>query len=275
MCCAVLSCPALCDSVDCSQPGSSVHRDSPGKNTGVSCHALLQGIFPTQESNWGLRSLACIAGSSLPAELPGKSKSFQAPQACPSRIVQTLRGPPTPLLTSLFSPSSAPCPVIPQPFPLPFTPCLSAPLTSYPPGLGLNSRLYWNQILSGDPEHTAGQAHSLRFRGDRHGMGAGLPSDTAKSGTTDALQDPAPFSPPFAGTPLASLPAWSRCQASCLSWLPALLGRAPPQCWHRYRLRLPTGYHLPAHVAALGLNHLLFWASITLRMLPSDPGPNA
>ena len=26
-------------------------RDSPGKNTGVDCHALLQGIFPTQGSN--------------------------------------------------------------------------------------------------------------------------------------------------------------------------------------------------------------------------------
>ena len=28
--------------------------DSPGKNTRVGCHALLQGIFPTQESNHGL-----------------------------------------------------------------------------------------------------------------------------------------------------------------------------------------------------------------------------
>ena len=28
--------------------------DSPGKNTGVSCHSLIQGIFPTQESNPGL-----------------------------------------------------------------------------------------------------------------------------------------------------------------------------------------------------------------------------
>ena len=28
--------------------------DSPGKNTGVDCHALLQGIFPTQGSNPGL-----------------------------------------------------------------------------------------------------------------------------------------------------------------------------------------------------------------------------
>ena len=29
-------------------------QDSPGKNTGVGCHFLLQGIFPTQESNPGL-----------------------------------------------------------------------------------------------------------------------------------------------------------------------------------------------------------------------------
>ena len=40
--------------MDCSPPGSSVHRDSPGKNTGVGCQALLQGIFPTQGSNPGL-----------------------------------------------------------------------------------------------------------------------------------------------------------------------------------------------------------------------------
>ena len=32
------SCPTLCDPVDCSPPGSSVYGDSPGKNTGVSCH---------------------------------------------------------------------------------------------------------------------------------------------------------------------------------------------------------------------------------------------
>ena len=45
------SCWTLCDPMDCSPPGSSVHRDSPGKNTGVGCPALLQGIFPTQGSN--------------------------------------------------------------------------------------------------------------------------------------------------------------------------------------------------------------------------------
>ena len=31
-----------------------IHGDSPGKNTGVGCHDLLQGIFPTQGSNPGL-----------------------------------------------------------------------------------------------------------------------------------------------------------------------------------------------------------------------------
>ena len=47
-------CLTLCNTIDCSPPGSSVHGDSPGENTGVGCHALLQGIFPTQVSNLGL-----------------------------------------------------------------------------------------------------------------------------------------------------------------------------------------------------------------------------
>ena len=38
----------LCGHMDYRPPGSSVHGDSPGKNTGVVCHAVLQGIFPTQ-----------------------------------------------------------------------------------------------------------------------------------------------------------------------------------------------------------------------------------
>ena len=47
-------CLTLCNPVDYSLPGSSVHGESPGKNTGLGCHALLQGIFPTQELNWDL-----------------------------------------------------------------------------------------------------------------------------------------------------------------------------------------------------------------------------
>ena len=48
------SCLTLCDPLDCSPPGSSVHGDSQGKNIGVGCHALLQGIFLTQGPNMHL-----------------------------------------------------------------------------------------------------------------------------------------------------------------------------------------------------------------------------
>ena len=51
VCLVTQSCPTLWDPTNCSPPGSSVHRDSPGKNTGVGCHALLWGIIPTQGSN--------------------------------------------------------------------------------------------------------------------------------------------------------------------------------------------------------------------------------
>ena len=55
LCLVAQSCPTLCDPMDCSLPGFSVHGDSPGKNTGVSCHALLQGDLPTQGLNPGLQ----------------------------------------------------------------------------------------------------------------------------------------------------------------------------------------------------------------------------
>ena len=45
--------PNLCNPMDYSPPGSSVHGDSSGKNSGVGCYALLQGIFPTQGLNPG------------------------------------------------------------------------------------------------------------------------------------------------------------------------------------------------------------------------------
>ena len=51
LCLATQLCPTLCDPMDCSLSGSSVHGDSPGKNTGMGCHALLQGIFQTEGLN--------------------------------------------------------------------------------------------------------------------------------------------------------------------------------------------------------------------------------
>ena len=47
-------CPTLCNPIDSSLSGSSVHGEFPGKNIRVGCRALLQGIFPSQGLNSGL-----------------------------------------------------------------------------------------------------------------------------------------------------------------------------------------------------------------------------
>ena len=54
---------SICDSMDCSPPGSSLHGDSPGKNTGVDCHALLQGISQARGWTW-VSWIFCVADSS-------------------------------------------------------------------------------------------------------------------------------------------------------------------------------------------------------------------
>ena len=57
MCVCVCVCVCVCyiDSVESnSLQHNGLRGSSPGKNTGVGCHALLQGIFPMQGSNLGL-----------------------------------------------------------------------------------------------------------------------------------------------------------------------------------------------------------------------------
>ena len=70
--------------------------DLPGKNTGVGCHALLQGIFPTQGSNPGVphcrRILYCLNHQGSPRiptreaqEFPpGKPQEYWSGQPIPS-----------------------------------------------------------------------------------------------------------------------------------------------------------------------------------------------
>ena len=65
-------CPTLRDPVDRSPPGSSVHGDFPGKNTGVGCHFLLQGIFPTQKWHLSLLHLLRWEVGSLPLDCEDK-----------------------------------------------------------------------------------------------------------------------------------------------------------------------------------------------------------
>ena len=65
-------CLTLCKPRDYSPPGSSVHGNSPGKNTGVGCHAVLQGNVP----NPGIEPRSpALQVDSLPSEPPGKPKN--------------------------------------------------------------------------------------------------------------------------------------------------------------------------------------------------------
>ena len=57
VCLVTQLCPTLCHPMDCSPPGSSVYGIFPGKNTGLGCHFLLQGIFPAQGLNPSLQCL--------------------------------------------------------------------------------------------------------------------------------------------------------------------------------------------------------------------------
>ena len=64
---SVLSHSVMSDSVTpCSQPGSFVHGDSLGKNTGVDRHAILQGIYGIKPR------FPVMQADSFPAQLPGK-----------------------------------------------------------------------------------------------------------------------------------------------------------------------------------------------------------
>ena len=62
-----LSCPTLCNPMDCNPPSSCVHGDSPGKNTGVPCPP------PGDLDNPGIKPRSpSLQADSLLSEPPGK-----------------------------------------------------------------------------------------------------------------------------------------------------------------------------------------------------------
>ena len=71
MCLCTQSCPTLCDTMDCSPPGSSVYRILQAR-TCIGCHFLLQRIFLTQGSSLHLLHLLALAGRFFTTEPPGK-----------------------------------------------------------------------------------------------------------------------------------------------------------------------------------------------------------
>ena len=101
ICCYLVtkSCPTLCNPVDHNPPGYP--WDSPGKNTRVGCHFLLQGVFPTHGSThiciekqvfyyWATWEAPCVCvcigewnGNTLTlAFLPGKSPGQRSLVGC-------------------------------------------------------------------------------------------------------------------------------------------------------------------------------------------------
>ena len=120
-------CLTLCNSMDCSPPGSSYSWSSPGRNTVVGCHSLLQGGLPNpgiesrspalQADSWlseppGIRSdqISCsVVSDSL---RPHESQHTRPP--CPS---------PTPRVHSDSRPSSQWCHPAISSFVVPFSSC--------------------------------------------------------------------------------------------------------------------------------------------------------
>ena len=95
MCSVGQSCLILCHPVDCSPPGSSVHGDSLGKNTGVSCHALLNlSNTKRQKVKYYVYSLPNIAtqtgSSSIPLGFSVNSQNLTNPGALSSAITRSL-----------------------------------------------------------------------------------------------------------------------------------------------------------------------------------------
>ena len=64
--------PTLCDPMDYIACKATLSMEFPGKNTGVGCHVLIQGIFPTQGSNPCLLCLLHWQMGFLPPVPPGK-----------------------------------------------------------------------------------------------------------------------------------------------------------------------------------------------------------
>ena len=73
LCLVTQSCLTLCNSMDCSPPGSSIHETLQAR-VGVGCHFLLQGVFPTQ----GLNACLLHCRQIFTTVPPGKSSFILA-----------------------------------------------------------------------------------------------------------------------------------------------------------------------------------------------------
>ena len=81
------SCPTLCDPIDRTPPGSH-SWDSPGKNTGVGCHFLLQCMKVKSESedSQSYPTLSDPMDCSLPISMGFSKQEYQSGVPSPSPI---------------------------------------------------------------------------------------------------------------------------------------------------------------------------------------------
>ena len=71
-CLVAQSCPTLFNPMNYSPPGSSVHADSPGKNTGVGCMSSSRGSSQPRDRT----QVSCIADGFFTVEPPGKPSGW-------------------------------------------------------------------------------------------------------------------------------------------------------------------------------------------------------
>ena len=87
LCLVALSCPTLCDPMDCSLPGSSVHGDSPDKSTGVGWHVSSRDL-PNPGVELGL---PVLQADSLSAELLGPTMAYTNSQCLLKNYVKSFK----------------------------------------------------------------------------------------------------------------------------------------------------------------------------------------
>ena len=111
--------------MDCSPPGSPVHGNSRGKNTGVGCHSPLQGYSQPRDQT----QISCFAGrffTTLVTKEPPENKNLESPQTsinkgnfwhilCLLPLTTASNMQLSPAASSLHHLLSAPGPQVPQP----------------------------------------------------------------------------------------------------------------------------------------------------------------
>ena len=105
-CCLVAkSCLTLCDPIDCSLPGSSVHGISQARI--LDGHIFLQGIIPTQGSNPCCLCLLHWQAGSLALSHQGSGEMRMLWVICLTTLLPKWRTDRCPLLTSTFGKEAA------------------------------------------------------------------------------------------------------------------------------------------------------------------------